>query len=614
MSKVTNTGFFQNSAPAKPATANKPQQAPQIRSLQIRKPLRKLLDQLNRQLLEMGQKEASAQLKTICKRSERNRFAVAVVGEFSRGKSTFINELLGKSILPIGDMPTTALLTRIRYNNKNRMVHIGTDGKKQELPLGQESWEGLTAENLGKEDPTGTVMIGLSDPWLGQNGIELMDTPGAGDLDAARAQRIGDALLSCDGAIITISATAALSMSELLFIRQRLLTRKTPYLMLILTKLDQVPKAERADVIRYVKEKLQAENISVPVFVPYSVEMDTDEFLPITGMDAVRAQILSWVTAPERLELTERWIATQALAVLEQAESVVQDRQLLLQADEEKRKELIQEKKNHLKKAEVTWEELRLQMLKRCNACYDQVIEKANDYAQTITERLQYESSHAAEPQKWWENDYGYRLKVELANMATGIESTASRILQEDIRWFNGELERCFKTHILSQKETIYDKKLISESVQTKRLEFENLNKKKATARIGTAALSIAGYAVCASFGFLPLIATMGIGTGSAILTEGFFKKKVEEQRKLLGRTIATEVPRVISLATAESEQRLKSVYNDVILSAKETETAWMAAQEKLIEESLQAKQPQDTALQNETEALEALKQKLLAV
>ena len=115
-------------------------------------------------------------------------------------------------------------------------------------------------------------------------------------------------------------------MSELLFIRQRLLTRKTPYLMLILTKLDQVPKAERADVIRYVKEKLQAENISVPVFVPYNVEMDTEEFLPVTGMDAVRAQILSWVNAPERLELTERWLATQALAVLEQAQSVVQER------------------------------------------------------------------------------------------------------------------------------------------------------------------------------------------------------------------------------------------------------------------------------------------------
>lgn len=614
MSKVTNSGFFQNRESSKPAVANNPQPAPQIRSLKIRKPLRDLLEQLNRQLIEMGQTDAAAQLKTICKRGERNRFAVAVVGEFSRGKSTFINHLLGQSILPIGDMPTTALLTRIRYNSKNRMVHLGVNGQKRELPVGQESWEGLTAENLGKEDPTGTVMIGLSSPWLGQNGIELMDTPGAGDLDEARAQRIGDALLSCDGAIITISATAALSMSELLFIRQRLLTRKTPYLMLILTKLDQVPKAERADVIRYVKEKLQAENISVPVFVPYNVEMDTDEFLPITGMDAVRAQILSWVNAPERLELTEQWLATQALAVLEQAQSVIQERQLLLQADEEKRKELIRDKKQNLKKAEITWEELRLQMLKRCNACYDQVIEKANDYAQTITERLQYESSHASEPQKWWENDYGYRLKVELANMASGIESTASRILQEDTRWFNGELERCFKTHILSQKETIYDKKLISESVQTKRLEFEDLNKKKTTARIGTAALSVAGYAVCASFGFLPLIATMGIGTGSAILTEGFFKKKVEEQRKLLGRTIATEVPRVISLATAESEQRLKSVYDDVIQSAKETETAWMAAQEKLIEDSMKPKQPQDPALQKQTEALEALKQKLVEV
>ena len=42
-------------------------------------------------------------------------FQLVVVGEFSRGKSTFINSLLGKRILPASINPTTAVLSTLVY-------------------------------------------------------------------------------------------------------------------------------------------------------------------------------------------------------------------------------------------------------------------------------------------------------------------------------------------------------------------------------------------------------------------------------------------------------------------------------------------------------------------
>ena len=45
------------------------------------------------------------------------KFRVAVVGEFRRGKTTFINALLGKEILPVDALPTTATLNRITYGS-----------------------------------------------------------------------------------------------------------------------------------------------------------------------------------------------------------------------------------------------------------------------------------------------------------------------------------------------------------------------------------------------------------------------------------------------------------------------------------------------------------------
>lgn len=63
-------------------------------------------------------------------------------------------------------------------------------------------------------------MTGINSKWLKENNIEIIDTPEAGDLSESRAKDIGDMLLGCDGAIITISAAAALSLTEKLFLEK----------------------------------------------------------------------------------------------------------------------------------------------------------------------------------------------------------------------------------------------------------------------------------------------------------------------------------------------------------------------------------------------------------
>ena len=46
-----------------------------------------------------------------------NRFYCAVVGQFKRGKSTFINALLGEELLPVGVTPVTSVVTIVRFGN-----------------------------------------------------------------------------------------------------------------------------------------------------------------------------------------------------------------------------------------------------------------------------------------------------------------------------------------------------------------------------------------------------------------------------------------------------------------------------------------------------------------
>lgn len=57
-----------------------------------------------------------------CSMLMEDGFKVVVVGEFSRGKSTFINALLGKRILPAKTNPTTTTINRISYGETPRYL------------------------------------------------------------------------------------------------------------------------------------------------------------------------------------------------------------------------------------------------------------------------------------------------------------------------------------------------------------------------------------------------------------------------------------------------------------------------------------------------------------
>ena len=59
-------------------------------------------------------------------------FRIVVFGEFNQGKSTLINALLGTDALPMSVVPTTALLTEVRYGDEPAaMVRI--EGEERRL-------------------------------------------------------------------------------------------------------------------------------------------------------------------------------------------------------------------------------------------------------------------------------------------------------------------------------------------------------------------------------------------------------------------------------------------------------------------------------------------------
>lgn len=547
-------------------------------------------------LTEAEQPKLAQAVEKITKDVSRDRFTVAVVGEFGRGKSTLVNRLLGKSVLPTGVLPTTALVTRVKYNAREILAAFDEAGRRMRaVPLSEDAWEGLLEDNFGGESPRGSIELGVPCPWLMRCGIEIVDTPGAGNIGADRTKVIETALQTADAAIITVSANLPLSMSEKLFIEQRLIAGRTPYVMLALTKMDQIPVNRRSEMIEHIRGKLKQWKLEIPVFVPEAMEVTDQSHQAIVGIDKIRRQLESWMYDPERVRRIEMWAAARAVDVLDTGISSLQERLCLLDVGEDKRLALINEKKAKLGRAQDTWADLRSQMLERREKCCAKLRQKVQETVATITERLQFEAGHAANPQKWWKDDYPYRVKIEMGNVANMLNDFTSRMINEDTAWFNRALDKAFKTYVLVNRATVADKSRFMEAAPRQTMEVESLEHKKSAARLAVTALSIAGVVALHAIpgaGAYSIIASTGVSTGGNMLSEYFFKGKAEKQREEMKEVIAREVPQMIHQAVRESEGQVRQIYADIIDEAVDKEKSWMEAQNTSIEASLK---PKDT-------------------
>src|SRR5271170_3523951 len=78
---------------------------------------------LREKLLSLGTKLESGQLH------------LAVLGQMKRGKSSFINALLGAEILPTGVLPVTAVITEIKYGVAPEAVILYSTGAREQVDL-----------------------------------------------------------------------------------------------------------------------------------------------------------------------------------------------------------------------------------------------------------------------------------------------------------------------------------------------------------------------------------------------------------------------------------------------------------------------------------------------
>ena len=219
---------------------------------QLRDGLFGMVAQLNGTVRDMTSKSLSETRTKL----EDEAFNLVVLGQFKRGKSTFINALLGESILPTAIIPLTSVVTILRYGPKLKVEVEYLNGRMEEIDLA-----GLPAFITERENPQNKksvkeVTIFYPSQYL-REGVRIIDTPGAGSVYSHNTEAAYAYLPYVDAGIFVISADPPLSRSEHQFVKD--VREFVDKVFFVLNKIDQVSDSDQRESLEFTTRVIEEE-------------------------------------------------------------------------------------------------------------------------------------------------------------------------------------------------------------------------------------------------------------------------------------------------------------------------------------------------------------------
>jgi len=194
---------------------------------------------------------------------------VALVGGFKAGKSSFINSVIGKNVLPVAVLPLTSVITYIRYGTRNKAQVELLNGQINEIPL--EKVVDYIAEENNPDNAKQVMRVDIELDCLRQYpGIQFVDTPGIGSVYKHNTITSTGWLPRVEAAFLALSVVQPLSESELDLLKE--LDNYTCEIVLLLTKIDLVSTNEVDKVIQFIRNQVKQHlNKDIRIF-PFSIK------------------------------------------------------------------------------------------------------------------------------------------------------------------------------------------------------------------------------------------------------------------------------------------------------------------------------------------------------
>lgn len=432
-------------------------------------------------ILTVKIKDTSDKLRSPC-------FRIAVVGEFSKGKSTLLNALLGEEIQPVRDIPCSGTVTILKYGAQKRVICRYKDKDRLEEEISPEQYQ--EKASISEEAALGSAEDGLANSEIAEivfehpelelcrNGVEIIDSPGLNEV-AERTLVTQQVLKTADAVIFLTSAQNTLTEKErelLLYLKKELNYDKDEgarNIFIVVNFFDLLRREESRKQVRQRVEKIV--NGTNPIingenrihFI--SAQSTLDAILESRENDDYLKAFQAFTSSIEKFLTVERGSISiqQSVAGLKQIIDISYDELSQKEKISKGKMTLSQQDKPKIfeQMAEVSGRDVKIRLLGEAlmQQSLEETIESWSEWVEGLGERLLSKS-------EYWTSEHGHimsqdKLTKDYAN------KFVDDITQEIENWGNQKVQA-----IVQQNMAILEHQ-VSEDIYAIRQDFEKFDK-----------------------------------------------------------------------------------------------------------------------------------------
>jgi len=211
-------------------------------------------------------------------------FNVLCIGDFSSGKSTFINNFfIGKEILPTNVATTTAKLTILKYGEDERIRLIKRDGSSQEISNPTDtSMAEYVAKGGTHLDEIEKVEVYIDSEFL-KEGVVIVDSPGLNDPETERMKVTLNYVNNADSVLYLLTAQQAWKNNEKVFLEEKVFRKDDlDKIFFLVNYWDMIDNdSDRKDVLNFIQNEMK-KSIDI-VSDELDVEIDMPPVIPVSA-------------------------------------------------------------------------------------------------------------------------------------------------------------------------------------------------------------------------------------------------------------------------------------------------------------------------------------------
>lgn len=254
------------------------------------------------------------QVSAIVDKQNDNLLNISVIGEFSTGKSSFINALVGYELLAVNVIQgTTVAITIIEYSEQFSITLTDFSGKSLKIifksidSLRQQLHIYTTDAVYAKKIDYVTVTL-PSD--ILKNGYRIIDTPGTNSLELWHEEVTCRAIKELSDLSIILTDSTQPMPATLVSFLDNTLGDSVESCAFVANKIDRIGDKERDGIIKFIGKKIcQSFDIENPMVLPFSSVALTNSF----AKETVSVDSGSFLLTTSSLERLLSYTAKQRL-------------------------------------------------------------------------------------------------------------------------------------------------------------------------------------------------------------------------------------------------------------------------------------------------------------